>query len=83
MFPFGRHDNQLHLFQKLKGVVGMLRDPEHTESVFDIEDGLRDVAATEAMVAHLRRQPAVGAAFRGELQVDLDAAEAPGLRFGP
>lgn len=63
MFPFGRHDNQLHLFQTLKGVVGMLRDPEHTESVFDIEDGLRDVAATEAMVAHLRQQPAVAAAI--------------------
>lgn len=32
----------------LRGVIGMLRNPEGTESVFDIEDGLKDIQATRA-----------------------------------
>ncbi|MEO0481207.1 MAG: Coq4 family protein [Planctomycetota bacterium] len=51
---FKRHHNQLHYFHTLKGVLGMLRNPEHTESVFDIEDGLKDIEATQEMVRYLK-----------------------------
>ena len=43
------HSHHVHFLRTMKGVVGMLRDPHHTESVFDIEDGLRDIEATDAM----------------------------------
>ncbi|MEO0651464.1 MAG: hypothetical protein AAFZ65_12385, partial [Planctomycetota bacterium] len=43
------HKHHVHLLTTMKGVVGMLRDPHHTESVFDIEDGLRDIEATDYM----------------------------------
>ena len=48
------HKHQVHLLRTLKGVVGMLRDPHHTESVFDIEDGLRDIEASELFARHAR-----------------------------
>ncbi len=51
---FGRHENHIHYFRTLKGVVGMLAAPEHTESVFDIEDGLREIEASKRMIEHLR-----------------------------
>ncbi|MEM9381496.1 MAG: Coq4 family protein [Planctomycetota bacterium] len=49
-----KHGNNVHYLTTLKGVMGMLRNPEHTESVFDIEDGLRDIDATGEMIAYLR-----------------------------
>ena len=58
---FGSHQNHIHYFRTLKGVVGMLRDPEHTESVFDIEDGPRDIDATRHMLEHLRKDDDVAA----------------------
>lgn len=58
------HSNQVHYLRTLKGVVGMLRDPHHTESVFDIEDGLKDIKAYELAVEHLRSQPEVAAIMR-------------------
>jgi ubiquinone biosynthesis protein Coq4 len=41
----------------LKGAVGLLRDPYHTESVFDIEDGLRGIEATRQAVAFVASHP--------------------------
>ena len=38
-----KRPNKLHYFRTLQGVVGMLRNPEGTEAVFDIEEGLRDL----------------------------------------
>ena len=35
----------------------MLRNPEGTQSVFDIEDGLRDIEAADLMIEHLRGCP--------------------------
>ena len=37
----------------------MLRDPKHTESVFDIEDGLRDLKAYQLVLEHIKSDPAV------------------------
>ena len=52
-----KHNNNLHYLTTLKGVIGMLRKPEGVESVFDIEDGLRDIEATDEMIAYLKRCP--------------------------
>ncbi len=54
-----RRKNRIHYFTTLKGAVGMLRDPNHTESVFDIEDGLRDIEATRLAMEHVGRDPGV------------------------
>lgn len=53
---FGKHKRHghIHYFTTLKGVVGMLRDPEHTESVFDIEDGLAHIEATRLAMKYVR-----------------------------
>jgi ubiquinone biosynthesis protein Coq4 len=53
------HKSQVRYLTTLKGMIGMLRSPEHTESVFDIEDGLRDIEATRLALEHVRRHPAV------------------------
>ncbi len=70
------HRSQIHYFRTLKGVVGMLRDPHSTDSVFDIEDGLQHVEAYRLAVEHLKTLPEV-AAIMGERYltslVDVDA----------
>ena len=52
-----RHRHHIHYFTTLKGITGMLRNPEHTESVFDIEDGLRDTEAYALAMAHIASHP--------------------------
>jgi ubiquinone biosynthesis protein Coq4 len=56
---FGKRKRHGHIayFTTLKGVIGMLRDPEHTESVFDIEDGLANIEATELAMRYVRADP--------------------------
>ncbi|HEX6813607.1 MAG TPA: Coq4 family protein [Planctomycetota bacterium] len=54
-----RHRDQIRWFTTLKGIVGMLRDPEHTDSVFDIEDGLRGLRAYRHALEFVRSSPAV------------------------
>ena len=49
-----RRKSQIRYLTTLKGAVGMLRDPNHTESVFDIEDGLRHIEATRLAMEHVR-----------------------------
>jgi ubiquinone biosynthesis protein Coq4 len=58
---FGKRKRHGHIayFTTLKGVIGMLRDPEHTESVFDIEDGLANIEATELAMRYVRADPGV------------------------
>ncbi len=58
------HAHQVHYFRTLKGVVGMLRDPHDTASVFDIEDGLKDIEAYQLAVEYLKAQPEVAAIMR-------------------
>ncbi len=54
----------LHYVRTLKGVIGMLRNPEGTESVFDIEDGLKDVEATRGIVERVTESAAVASLMR-------------------
>jgi ubiquinone biosynthesis protein Coq4 len=66
MFPFNllrrkqSHDH-IYYLTTLRGVIGMLRNPEGTESVFDIEDGLRGIRATRGVVERVREDPGVRA----------------------
>lgn len=72
-----KHSNTVHYLATLKGVAGMLRNPEGTQSVFDIEDGLRDIDATKGMIEHLRKCDATAAMIDSRWlapeQPDLDA----------
>jgi ubiquinone biosynthesis protein COQ4 len=70
------HSNQVHYLRTLKGVVGMLRDPHHTESVFDIEDGLKDIKAYELAIEHLKALPEVAAILRERYLTGLVDVEA-------
>jgi len=53
------HKDQVHYLTTLRGVIGMLRNPEGTESVFDIEDGLKDIRAADGVVTRVRQHPEV------------------------
>ncbi|MFK7741516.1 MAG: Coq4 family protein [Planctomycetota bacterium] len=80
MFPFdllrrkGRaagspnsHEHQrdhIHYITTLRGVLGMLRNPEGTEAVFDIEDGLKDTRAAAGVVTKVLQSPEVAACMR-------------------
>lgn len=67
MFPFNllrrrtQTHEHVHYLTTLRGVIGMLRNPEGTESVFDIEDGLRGIRATRGVVERVREDPGVRA----------------------
>lgn len=43
----------------LKGILTLMKDPEQTLSVYDIEDGLRDSKAMEFSVQHMLAQPEI------------------------
>jgi ubiquinone biosynthesis protein COQ4 len=49
---------------EMKGVFGMLRNPEHTDSVFDIEDGLRHSEATKLSMDYILSCPEMGPMVR-------------------
>ncbi|MEO1007485.1 MAG: Coq4 family protein [Planctomycetota bacterium] len=53
------HHQHASYLTLVKGVVGMLIDPEHTESVFDIEDGLRKSDATCELLRFSTQDPGV------------------------
>ncbi len=48
----------------------MLRNPEGTESVFDIEDGLKDIKATRGVVERVSESPEVAALMHARYLVD-------------
>jgi len=76
--PGDHHKDQVHYLTTLRGVLGMLRNPEGTESVFDIEDGLKDTRAAEGVVARVCRDAEVAAMMRARYlaePVDIDALE--------
>ena len=54
-----QHKDQVHYLTTLRGVIGMLRNPEGSESVFDIEDGLKDIRAADGVVKRVRQDPEV------------------------
>lgn len=71
------HRNQIHYLETLKGILTLARNPQATESVFDIEDGLRDIEATRLALEHVRKDPEMDALIRErylrEDEHDIDA----------
>ncbi len=66
----------LDFLSTLKGVVTLLRDPAQTESVYDVEDGLRHTKATELAVEFVKSKPEVAELFQERYlapSVNLDA----------
>lgn len=71
--------HQIHYLRTLSGVVGMIRNPEGTDSVFDIEDGLRRSGATDSFLERVRSLPGVSALMAERYlapPLDLDALAA-------
>lgn len=60
----------------LKSIVALIKDPAQTESVFDIEDSLRNTKATQLMVEYIKSQPGVAEIVEKRYTpapVDIDA----------
>lgn len=55
------HSLNLEFLSTLKGAVSLLRDPSATESVYDVEDGLRHTKAAQLSVEFVKRHPDVAA----------------------
>lgn len=53
----------LDLLITLKGFVSLMRDPAQTDSVFDIEDGLRHTKAAQLAVEYAKSKPGVAEIF--------------------
>ena len=73
-----RQKSHIHYVTFLKGALGLLTNPEHTESVFDIEDGLRDVEATSLAMEYVSSLPGVAPLMEERYlapEVDLAALE--------
>ena len=60
----GNLRQNLDFLSTLKGVVTLLRDPAQTESVYDVEDGLRHTKATKLAVEYVKSKPNVAALFQ-------------------
>jgi ubiquinone biosynthesis protein COQ4 len=43
----------------LKGVLSLIRDPQQTDSVYDVEDGMKHSAAMAAATRHMMAQPEI------------------------
>jgi ubiquinone biosynthesis protein Coq4 len=72
----GNLRQNLDYLSTLKGVATLLRDPAKTESVYDVEDGLRHTKATELAVEFVKSKPEVAELFRERYvspPVDLEA----------
>jgi ubiquinone biosynthesis protein Coq4 len=61
MFLKDRQRRNIDYLQTLKAVVTLLRDPGKTESVFDVEDGLRNIKAVQLSVDFLKSKPEIAA----------------------
>jgi ubiquinone biosynthesis protein COQ4 len=57
--PLDLHSLNLEFLSTIKGAVSLLRDPSATESVYDVEDGLRHTKATLLAAEYVKRQPGV------------------------
>jgi ubiquinone biosynthesis protein Coq4 len=67
---------QRDVLSTLKGIITLIRDPEQTDSVYDIEDGLRHIDATRLAVEYAKSKPGVADVFAARYQApspDLDA----------
>ncbi|XWK86762.1 MAG: Coq4 family protein [Phormidium sp.] len=76
MFLKDRQRRNIDYIQTIKGVVTLLRDPGQTDSVYDVEEGLRNIKAAQLSVDFLKSKPEVAAIIaEGYLapQPDMDA----------
>jgi ubiquinone biosynthesis protein COQ4 len=53
----------LDFLSTLKGTVALIKDPEQTDSVFDIEDGIRHTKAVQLSVEYAKSKPGVAQIF--------------------
>ncbi len=49
----------LDLLKTLKGFVSLIRDPENTDSVFEIIEGMRNTEASKLALEYIKSQPGV------------------------
>jgi ubiquinone biosynthesis protein COQ4 len=76
IMALGNLRQNLDFLSTLKGVVTLLKDPSQTESVYDVEDGLRHTKATELAVEFVKSKPEVAELFQERYlapSVNLDA----------
>lgn len=59
MFFKDRKRRNIDYLMTLKGVVSLLREAGQTDSVYDIEEGLRNIKATQMSVEYLKSKPEV------------------------
>jgi ubiquinone biosynthesis protein COQ4 len=67
---------QLDFLQAVKGAISLFRDPTKTESVYDIEDGLRNTKATQLALEFVKTDPEVDQIISERYMppsVDIDA----------
>lgn len=55
----GRAMLHLDFLMAIKGAISLFRDPTQTESVYDIEDGLRNTKATQLALEFVKSDPTV------------------------
>jgi len=70
--------NKVNYYRVFKGTMALFRDPDDTQSVFDISDGLRDSKATRLALEHLRATPGVAAMLAERYTgptIDLEALQ--------
>ena len=70
------HKSHFHYLSTVKGALGMLRNPEGTQAVFDIEDGMRHLDATRLALEHVKRDPAMRELIAERYLCDLPDTEA-------
>lgn len=61
MFIKDRQRRNIDYLQTLKGVVTLLREPGKTDSVYDVEEGLRNIKAAKLSADFLKSKPEVAA----------------------
>jgi ubiquinone biosynthesis protein COQ4 len=59
MAIFNRQTLHLDFLLAIKGAISLFRDPTQTESVYDIEDGLRNTKATQLALEFVKSDPDV------------------------
>ncbi|MFB2891529.1 Coq4 family protein [Aerosakkonemataceae cyanobacterium BLCC-F50] len=76
MFLKDRQRRNIDYIQTIKGVVTLLRDPGQTDSIYDVEEGLRNIKAAQLSVEFLKSKPEVAAIIQERYlapQPDMDA----------
>lgn len=56
-----RQRRTIDYIQTIKGIVTLLKDPGKTDSIYDVEEGLRNIKAAQLSVDFLKSKPEVAA----------------------